>query len=112
MEITTGMSAPPIGTMMSTPNSERGEDQEPERQMAFSAHEPEDQNDDGDGEGNVDRVTRGKDDRRAAHAAGELQKRDHRAGEGDCADRDAERHLDQVRLVDGADGPMSNAAGA
>ncbi len=41
-------------------------------------------------------------DRRATHPAGELQKRDHRAGEGDGADGDAERHFDQALAVDGA----------
>ena len=47
-----------------------------------------------------------------AHAAVELQERDDRTGEGDRADGDAERHLDQAGAVDGARRPMPKACGA
>ena len=43
-------------------------------------------------------------DRRAAHAARQLEEGDHRAGEGDGADGDADRHLDQALGVDVAVG--------
>ena len=57
------------------------------------------------GERDVDDVPPWNHDRRAAHARGKLQERDDRAGESDGADRDAERHLDQRRLVDVAARP-------
>ncbi len=50
----------------------------------------------------VDDVTAGQDDRRTAHARRQLQERDHRAGEGQRADGDAERHFDQAGGVNGA----------
>ena len=59
-----------------------------------------DQHDQRHGERDVDDVARRQDDRRAAHAARQLEERDHRAGEGDGADGDAERHLDQAGGVD------------
>ena len=80
---------------------EGGERQQPERDVALAARTNQTiSSDDGDRERDVDDVARRQDDRRAAHAAGELQERDHRAGEGDGADGDAERHLDQARAVD------------
>jgi hypothetical protein len=54
----------------------------------------------GDSERYVDDVTERQDDRRAAHPCRQLQERDHRAREGQCADGDAERHLDQALRMD------------
>ena len=51
-------------------------------------------------ERDVDDMAPRQHDRLAAHAPGQFQKRDHRAGERDGADGDAERHLDQACAVD------------
>ncbi len=47
-------------------------------------------------------MPRGQQDRRAGHAPVELGEGDHRAGEGDGADGDADRHLDDRGRVDRA----------
>ena len=70
--------------------------------VRLRVEEPDDQRDQRQRQPDIDDVPGRQHDRRAAHAAGKLQKRDHRAGEGDGADRDAERHFDQALAADGA----------
>ena len=90
---------------------ERGQRQEPEREMTFRAHEPYDQRDDQHREPDIDGVAGGQKDGRAAHASGQFQERDHRAGEGHRADGNADRHLDQARLVDRTGGADIESGG-
>ena len=91
--------------MRSTPSTNAAKDEQPEGEMALRARRSHTTSSTriSERERDIDGVARRQDDRRAAHAAVELQERDHRAGEGDGADGDAERHLDQAPLVDGAD---------
>ncbi len=96
------MSAPPMGMMIRMPNS---------RATAVTAQnsagsppdwlKQPDEPDQQRGERKVDQVPQGQDDRLARHAARQLGKGDHRAREGDGADGDAERHLEQARACDG-----------
>ena len=72
---------------------------------------PDDEGDKGDRQRNVDNVSAGERDRLAAHTAGEFQERDHRAGEGDGADGDAERHFDQALAVNGVLGADIESSG-
>ena len=51
-------------------------------------------------ENDVDDVARRQNDRRAAHAGRQFQECDHRAGEGQGTNGDAERHLDQALRMD------------
>jgi hypothetical protein len=82
---------------------EREQRQEPERGVALAPHEPYDAQDEERRDHEVDEVAQRQQDRLAAHAAVELEEGDHRAGEGDGADRDPDRHFDEARLVDVAD---------
>src|SRR5260221_8526617 len=97
------MSAPPIGMMMSTPKAKAAKASS-QKARWLSARANKTMSTMMASASDVDGVSGGKDDGRAAHAAGEFQERNHRAGEGDGADGDAERHLDEARLVDRADG--------
>ena len=93
------MSAPPIGMIMSTPSEKRNAGDQPEIHLALRYEEPVDEEDERRGERNVDDMARRQHDRLAAHASRQLQEGDHRAGESDGANRDAERHFDQARAV-------------
>ena len=55
-------------------------------------------------EADIEEMPARQHDRLAGHAAVELQERDDRAREGDGADGDAERHLEQRAAMDRADG--------
>ena len=66
--------------------------------MALRPHQPYDQNDNSERERAVDDMAGRQDDRFPAHTARELEKCNDRAGEGDGADAQAERHLDEARL--------------
>ncbi|MGY3426249.1 hypothetical protein ACVWZW_006753 [Bradyrhizobium sp. F1.13.4] len=72
----------------------------PEVERAARHDQPDDEDDEGDRKRDVDDVTERQDDRGTAHARGQLQERDHRTGEGQRADGDAERHLDQALRMD------------
>ena len=50
-------------------------------------------------------VAGGQQDRLAGHVAVQLGEGDHRAGEGDGADGDAERHFDQALRLDARPAP-------
>ena len=76
------------------------DDDEPERQPALARREHDDQEDEQDAEAGIDEMPRRQKDRRAGHVAVELGEGNDRAGEGDRADGDAERHLDQRLRMD------------
>ena len=69
---------------------------------AARPHHDADQQDEGEGERDVDQMAGGQQDRRAAHVSVQLGKGDHRAGEGDGADGDAEAELDDRQGLDAA----------
>ena len=94
------MSAPPIGMIRSAPSTSAMIDDQPEVERAARDHETDDEEHQRQPERDVDDVTRRQDDRRAAHAARQFQERDHRAGKGQRADGDAERHFDQALGMD------------
>ena len=79
--------------------------------MLLRLEEPDDQRDECDRQRDIDDVAAGQRDRRAAHAAGELEERDDRPGECNGADGDAERHFDQALAVDGAFGADAEGRG-
>jgi hypothetical protein len=104
IETTTGMSAPPIGTISRTPSASDRPTISPEIEMAFGACQHDDEEDDQQQkQAALMTVAERQHDRLAGHAAVELQEGDDRAGKGDGADGDAERHFDQRLGVDLAD---------
>ena len=104
IDTTTGMSAPPIGMMIRTPNSNDGERDRPEqRRRTAGLAEPVDQQHDQDSaRACIDGVPHRQHDRLAGHAAGELQERDDGARERDGADGNAERHFKEAGGPDAA----------
>ena len=96
------MSAPPIGMIMSTPSTSAMMVISQKSSALPDSDEAENEEHQRQRERDVDDVATGQDDRRTAHAGGQLQERDHRAGEGQGADGDAERHFNEARAVNGA----------
>ena len=94
------MSAPPIGMMMQNAERQREPTMSQKSTGLWSTIEADDEEDQRQPERDVDDVAGGQRDRLAAHAAGQFEEGDDRAGEGDGADGDAERHFDQALLVD------------
>ena len=74
----------------------------PEIDRRLVAAEHHDAGDERQREPDIEQMARRQDDRLARHAPRELEEGDDRAGEGDGADRRAERHLDQALRVDRA----------
>ncbi len=74
----------------------RGDGPEQQRRAARLA-EPVDQQHQQHRQRQIDEMARRENDRLARHAPRQLGEGDHRAGEGDGTDGDAERHLDQAR---------------
>ena len=100
IETTTGMSAPPIGMIISTPSasatmviSQNQIGLEVMRKTTISATSTIAKRD-------MQQVPAGQQDRLAAHASVELGEGDDRAGKGEGADGDAEAHLDQALAAD------------
>ncbi len=90
---------------------QRDDGDEPEVDRTARTDQTEDEEHQRQAERDIDDVTRRQDDRRAAHAAGELGERDHRAGEGQRADGDAERHFDEAGADDLLGHRIENAEG-
>ena len=94
------MSAPPIGMISSTPSASAMIAISQKSSALPDITRPTMKNTSASASSDVDDVARRQDDRRAAHAARQFQERDHRAGEGQRADGDAERHFDQALRMD------------
>ena len=91
------MSAPPIGMISRKPRPSASSAISQNTETAPPVdHEQDDQHHEQDAEAEVELVLAGERDRRALHQRLQLGERDQRAGEGDRADRQAERHLDQA----------------
>jgi hypothetical protein len=103
IDTTTGMSAPPIGMMISTPMHEGQRQQQPEVDARLLIHEAHDEEQRGQAQHQVELVLAGKLHRRALEQAElvfarQLAKGDDRAAEGDGADGRAQRQLEPVAI--------------
>ncbi len=93
VEITTGMSAPPIGSTASTPSAPARQQDQPEQQLRLGAGGDDHREPDRDQrEHGVDRL---RDPEAALERLLELEERDDRAPEGDRADDRREQDRDQ-----------------
>ena len=95
-EITTGMSAPPIGSTNRTPKSSASPTSEPQHPLVVHAGDERDaERDRGEQDGDVEDVLAGERDRPAAEQLLQLREGDHRAGERDRADQRREHGRDR-----------------
>ena len=96
------MSAPPIGRISRKPSASDSSRSSAEGARRLGRHEQRDQQDQQDAERGVDQMLAREDQRPAGDEALQFGEGDDRAGEGDRADRHAERHLDEAAAVDRA----------